>query len=419
MYKRATLNNGIRVVYEKIPYLRSVSAGIWVRTGSRNENEQNNGISHFVEHMMFKGTVNRSAKEIAESIDNVGGQLNAFTGKECTCYYTKTLDSHIDIAIDVLADMFFNSRFNNKDIDIEKNVVLEEINMYEDFPEDLVHDILSETVWDGNPLSFPILGNKECLERIDRDVILDYINKYYTPENCVISVAGNIEFEELLKLIEKYFKDWEFKESAANSDEKPEFLTNTKIKVKDTEQVHVCLGFEGIEHGKDELYSLLAVNNIFGGGMSSQLFQKIREEKGLAYSIYSYPSSYKGAGLFTIYAAMKPKHINDVIKLVGEEINKLISTGISEEDLEKSKNQLKGSYILGLESTSSRMNSIGKSELLLGRINTPEQILQKIDDINMDKAKDIIERIFDINRVSVSAVGNIKGDINVKEIIGL
>jgi len=417
MLKKVTLDNGLRIVSEKIPYVRSVSIGIWVGAGSRNENEMNNGISHFIEHMLFKGTERRSAKEIAESIDNIGGQLNAFTGKECTCYYTKTLDSHIDIAVDVLADMLFNSKFLEKDIDIEKKVILEEIGMYEDSPEELVHDLLAEASWDGNPLGYPILGNQRCLQNISRQSIGEYMRDNYTPSNCVVSVAGNFEDERLVDLLSRYFNDWKTENRSPGGYGRVEFKAQTRLKEKDTEQVHICLGFNGIEHGDDKLYTLLAINNVFGGGMSSRLFQKIREEQGLVYSIYSYPSSYKNVGLFTIYAGMNPEHLPTVVRLIADEIKNIKKDGIKEEDLNKSKEQLKGNYILGLESTSSRMNSIGKSELLLGYINTHEEILDKIDRIDMDSVVEVLESVFDLDNVSFSAVGNIKEDIDLKALL--
>jgi predicted Zn-dependent peptidase len=417
MYKKFTLNNGLRIVCEKIPYVRSVSVGIWVGTGSRNETGANNGVSHYIEHMLFKGTEKRTAREIAACIDNIGGQINAFTGKECTCYYTKTLDSHISIAVDVLADMFFNSRFSQKDIDIEKKVILEEIGMYEDSPEELVHDILSETVWDGNSLGLPILGTQDGLRNINRDIMTDYLRHNYTPENSVIAIAGNFNEDTLIKLLEEKFGNWKVSNEIAAGYGNVIFITDVKIKEKDTEQVHICLGFDGIEHGNDDLYALLAVNNVFGGGMSSRLFQKIREEKGLVYSIYSYPSSYKNAGLFTVYAGMNPEHLKKVIILIAAEIKTLKKKGISSKELEKSKEQLKGNYILGLESTSSRMNSIGKSELMLGYINTPEEILEKIDAIDRDNLNKITENIFNLQKAAFSAVGNIKKDLDIEKLI--
>lgn len=418
MFKRVKLDNGIRIVCERIPHVRSVSIGIWVGTGSRSENQTNNGISHFIEHMLFKGTDKRSAKEIADSIDSIGGQLNAFTGKECTCYYTKTLDTHAEIALDVLSDMFFNSKFEKKDIDIERKVVIEEIGMYEDSPEELVHDVLSEVVWDGNALGYPILGTYDCLHGIDKDKIKGYLNDNYLPQNTVIAVAGNFEDERMVSLIEEKFSQWEASKDIQDGFQNAEFKAGTKIKEKDTEQIHICMGFKGIEHGNDQLYPLLAVNNVLGGGMSSRLFQKIREEMGLVYSIYSYPSSYKNAGLFTIYAGMNPEHLDKVLELITKETRHMLKEGISKEELEKSKEQLKGNYILGLESTSSRMNSIGKSEVLLGRIYNPDEILKKIDEVNAERVDEVIKRIFSSDKMSFSAVGNIKKDIDINKIIG-
>jgi len=391
--------------------------GIWVGAGSRNEKKEINGISHFIEHMLFKGTKKRSAKEIAESIDSIGGQINAFTGKECTCYYTKTLDTHIDIAIDVLTDMFFNSVFSEKDIDIERKVVLEEISMYEDSPEDLVHDYLSETVWENDAIGMPILGTYESLHNIERDTIVNYISEHYLPENTVIAVAGNFDDNVLIDIVKKNFGSWYSDRKPVKQFEKANFKVSNRIKQKDIEQVHICLGFEGIEHGNDDLYSLLAINNVFGGGMSSRLFQKIREERGLVYSIYSYPSSYCNAGLFTIYAGMNPEHRDTFLKLVMEEIKILIKHGISEEELAKSKEQLKGSYILGLESTSSRMNSLGKSELMLGKVYTPEEVLKKIDEVNNEIVREIIEKVFQMEKMSIAVVGNINEKIDLSKYI--
>lgn len=410
MFKKVTLDNGVRIVYEKIPHVRSVSVGVWIGAGSRNESPRNNGVSHFIEHMLFKGTGKRSAKEIAENIDNIGGQLNAFTGKECTCYYTKTLDSHIDISMDVLADMLFNSKFRTSDIDLERKVILEEIGMYEDTPEDMAHDILTESVWEGHSLGYPILGTKECLNGIDKDIIRSYIDANYLPSNCVVSVAGNFDEDGLIPIIASYFGRWHGIPDVKGEVRNPVYKKSIKIKEKDTEQVHLCIGFKGIEHGSDELYTLLAINNIFGGGMSSRLFQNIREEKGLVYSIYSYPSSYKNAGLFTIYAGMNPERLKEVIQLVKEEVILLAEKGITSDEIAKSKEQLKGNYILGLESTSSRMNSIGKSELMLGKIYTPEEVLARIDKISMENVQGVIKKVFDLDTYSLSVVGNVKNE---------
>ena len=363
--------------------------------------------------MLFKGTINRSAKQIAESIDAIGGQINAFTGKECTCYYAKTLDTHLNVSLDVLSDMLFNSKYASGDIKVEKKVVVEEIGMYEDSPEELVHDIFSEMVWSGNSLGYPILGTQECIDRFDRKMINQYMQETYTPDNTVISVAGNFNEDELIENVKKYFGHWKNDKVYSKNYSPAEYKTDRIIREKDTEQVHLCMGFKGIEHGDDKIYSLLALNNIFGGGMSSRLFQKIREEKGLVYSIYSYPSTYKTAGLFVIYAGMNPEYLQTVIDLAKKEIDLLIKKGVSKDELNKSKEQMKGNFILGLESTNSRMNSIGKAELMLGRINTPEEVLQKMDNVTMDNIREVIDMVFKYDKLSMSAVGNLKGDIQI------
>ncbi len=419
MYNKFALKNGLRIVCEKIPFVHSVSIGVWVGCGSRNESLTNNGVSHFIEHMLFKGTTKRSAKEIAETIDNIGGQINAFTGKECTCYYTKTLDTHMEIAMDLLSDMLFNSKLDPKDIEIEKKVILEEISMYEDSPEELVHDILSENVWKNNTLGYPILGTNDSLQAINRDSILEYIGQNYIPNNTVIAIAGNFDYAKLEEIINKFFGEWKASEeqNINFNKAKAEFISNVTIREKDTEQAHICLGFNGYEHGSEKLYTLLAINNIFGGGMSSRLFQRIRESKGLVYSIYSYPSSYISAGLFIIYAGMNPEHVSTVTEMIIDEIQYLKKNSITGEELDKSKEQLKGNFILGLESTSSRMNGIGKSELILGRTYTPEEILKKIDNIKIDDVNEIIQTIFDLENTSFSAVGNLNKNFDFKKLI--
>lgn len=405
MYIKHKLDNGVRIVAEEIKYVNSVSIGIWVKVGSRNEDEGNNGISHFIEHMLFKGTKKRTAKEIAGTIDKIGGQLNAFTAKECTCFYAKVLDTHFDIALDILSDMFFNSTFSENEIEKEKGVVLEEIGMYEDSPEDLVHDIFNQSVWSKNPLGMPILGTEETLKAIKRQDIIDYIDSNYTPENIVISVVGNFDKEHVLSEIEKIFsKHKSFKKDKAIINE-PVFTPIYKHKEKNTEQAHLCIGFKGFELSNKYTYPLLVLSNIFGGAMSSRLFQKIREEKGLAYSVFSYPSSYTDCGILSIYAGMKPNQLDYVIELIIEEINQIKANGISEEELYDSKEQIKGSYILGLESTSGRMNSIGKSELLLDKIYSPKEIIELIDAVTMDDINHVINLVFNIEKMGAAIIG--------------
>ena len=414
MFQKNSLINGIRVVTEHISYVNSVSIGVWVKVGSRHESLANNGVSHFIEHMLFKGTKNRTAKEIANSIDKIGGQLNAFTSKEVTCYYAKVLDSHFDIALDVLADMLLHSNFTEEDIEKEKGVVIEEIGMYEDTPEDLVHDLFTQGVWSENPLGMSILGTDETLGRMTRKDILEYFNSSYTPENIVISVVGNFNQGEILEKIRKYFEDVTCEKNCNIAIERPDFSSKYIVRSKETEQIHLCVGFNGVDVTNKGFYPMLIMNNVFGGAMSSRLFQKIREERGLAYSVFSYPSSFQDSGLFSIYAGMKASQLKTVSELVMEEINSIITNGISEEELFDSKEQLKGSYILGLESTSGRMISIGKSELLLNKINSPAEILEKIDKVDMSSVNDIIKTVFDTKKMGAAIIGSVDKDMDLK-----
>ncbi|HBM81227.1 MAG: pitrilysin family protein [Clostridiales bacterium] len=416
MYTKDKLKSGITIVTEDIPYVNSVSIGVWIANGSRNENKYNNGISHLIEHMLFKGTPNRSARKIAEDIEGIGGQINAFTGKEATCFYVKVLDEHIDIAIDVLSDMLQNSTFKDEDLTREKGVISEEINMYEDSPEDLVLDLLSQAMWPDTSIGYPILGTFDTLKSIGREMIIKYMKDYYTADNTVVSVTGNFDREHLIKMLEMKFKNLERKGKIPQYD-KPELNNSVLYKAKDIEQIHLSLGLPGIEIGNDDLYTLLIINNIFGGGTSSRLFQVIREEKGLAYSIYSYPSSYKNTGAFSIYAGLNPKYIAEVVKLIREEIEKMKITGINEEQLKKSKEQLKGNYILGLESISGRMFGMGKSELLTDKIYEPKEIVSKIDHINIDDVNRVIKNIFGRGIISAAAVGKLNKHFDLERIL--
>ncbi|MBU5677469.1 insulinase family protein [Alkaliphilus sp. MSJ-5] len=404
MYKRYTLENGLRVVTEYIPFVKSVSIGVWIEAGSKHENTINNGISHFIEHMVFKGTDKRTAKDIADIIDSVGGQINAFTSKECTCYYTKVLDSHYDLAIDLLSDMLFNSKFDPIEIEKERSVILEEINMYEDSPEDLVHDILSQTLFKNNSLGMPILGTEDTLHNIDREMILQYMDEYYVSNNAVLSIAGNFDEKKLLETINDKFSTWSNNNNLNKAYETINYNFEVVSKYKEIEQTHLCIGFKGAELDSNDVYPLLILNNVLGGSMSSKLFQSVREERGLAYSIYSYPSIYKNGGSLVIYAGTNPNQVEEVTKIIYNEIKDIISNSLSEDEINKSKEQLKGNYILGLESTSSRMTSIGKSELLRNRIYSQKEIIDKIDSVNSADIQRVIQRIFKLDEVTITTV---------------
>jgi len=394
LYKEYILKNNLTVIYERLDHLKSVSFGVWIGAGARYETRINNGISHFIEHMVFKGTKTRTAKDIACEIDRIGGEINAFTGKDCTCFYTKTLNSDLEIAVDILSDMLINPVFNPVHIGTEKKVVLEEISMYEDDPEELVNDLLSEEMWNGSPLGFPILGTAESLESITREDLLDYMSLFYVPDNCVISVVGNFEEEHLIDVIDKYFGSWKPLGYCSISNKRPSLTERFLFRKKEIEQTHLSIGFRGLPMEDRRMYALMALNNIIGGGMSSRLFQSIREELGLVYSIYSFPTSFRDCGMFTIYAATNPEKVNTVIECIGTEIKNLVLYGITESELLRSKNQLKGNYCLSLDSTSGLMTAIGKSKIITGRVHDPEEVLKRIDSITINDISDIINWIF-------------------------
>lgn len=415
MFRLKKLSNRVTIVAEKLPSVRSVAFGLWVANGSRHEKYSENGMSHFIEHMMFKGTKKRTAKQIADEMDRIGGQLNAYTTKEYTCYYFRTLDNHFNQALEILSDMFFNSTFQNKEIEKEKQVILEEINMYEDSPEELVHDLIQKAVWEDSSLGQPILGTSDTISTFNDQSLLSFYNKRYRPENTVIALAGNFDYDKIFNEIEEKFSQWNIHEEDDYEHTVPKYNPQVVTKSKNIEQIHICLNFPGIHSGSDKAYDLITLNTIFGGGMSSRLFQKIREERGLAYSVYSYPTNYKDTGLFTIYGGMNPSQTTEVIKLIMNEIQLIKKEQISNEDLVKTKEQLKSNYIMGLESTGSRMSSIGKSQLILNRIKTPDEIIEKIDQVTQDKLTELIDDIFDFSKLSLSIVGKID-TIHLKEI---
>ena len=395
MHEIIKLSNGLRVVLENISHVKSVTAGVWIGAGSYRETAGNNGISHFIEHMLFKGTKNRTAKQIAEEIDDIGGQINAFTGRDCTCFYAKVLFNHVDIAVDVISDMLFNSLFDDGDLALERSVVAEEISMYEDAPEEVVHDLLTEQAWRGSPFGQSILGTKEILESITKENIQAYMAENYTPENSVFSVVGSFERGRLIALLEEKFGGWASSSAPLGVIDVPKFYSAHAEVSKDIEQAHLCLGYKAIERGHELAYPLMVVNTILGSGMSSRLFQNIREEKGLVYSIYSYQSIFEETGLFTIYAGMNPARLGQVRELIEAEIKRLKTDSISDYELQKCKEQLKGSLILGLESTSARMHSFGQSLLLTGRIQTLDETVEKIDSVDLDKVRRVIKLVFD------------------------
>lgn len=401
MIKKYTCQNGVKVVFENIPTVRSVAIGVWIGTGSRNETVVNNGISHFLEHMFFKGTTTRNAREIAEAFDSIGGQVNAFTSKEYTCYYAKVLDNHAQFALEVLADMFFHSTFVEEELIKEKNVVYEEIKMYEDTPDDIVHDLLSKAIYQGHSLGYPILGTEETLSKFTSDMLKDYMHNMYTPEHVVISIAGNVS-ELFIKEVEKLFGFYEGGNRVKEED-KPIFHYEQNVRKKETEQAHLCLGFEGLPVGHDDIYSLVLLNNILGGSMSSRLFQDVREQKGLAYSIFSYHSAFEDSGIVTLYGGTGSNQLEQLFETIQETLATLKRDGITEKELANSKEQLKGSLMLSLESTNSRMSRNGKNELLLGKHRTLDEMVEQIDSVTKDSVDKMATEIF-TDKYSVSLI---------------
>ncbi|MGE7595165.1 M16 family metallopeptidase [Peribacillus frigoritolerans] len=399
MIKKYTCQNGVRIVLENIPTVRSAAIGVWIKTGSRNETPELNGVSHFLEHMFFKGTTKRNAREIAESFDSIGGQVNAFTSKEYTCYYAKVMDNHASYALEILADMFFNSTFDGEELKKEKNVVYEEIKMYEDTPDDIVHDLLSKAVYENHPLGYPILGTENTLETFNSDTLKKYVHDMYTPDKVVVSIAGNVD-EKLIKEVESYFGSYQGGEDRLEL-VKPSFHENRITRKKDTEQAHLCLGYNGLEIGNDKTYSLITLNNILGGSMSSRLFQDVREQRGLAYSVYSYHSSYQDSGMVTVYGGTGTNQLDSLYETIQETLDTLKRDGITEKELRNSKEQLKGSLMLSLESTNSRMSRNGKNELMLGEHRSLDDIIIKIDEVTEDSVNELANQIFTEHSLSL------------------
>lgn len=392
MIKKYTCQNGVRIVLEEIPTVRSVAIGIWVKTGSRYETREQNGISHFLEHMFFKGTENRSAQEIAESFDRIGGQVNAFTSKEYTCYYAKVLDTHTKVALDLLADMFFHSVFDENEIAKEKGVVLEEIKMYEDTPDDIVHDLLSKAIYGNHPLGYPILGIEETLQTFSGDTLRQYMHHAYRPENVVVSIAGNIN-EIFINDVEARFGHYEAGKEQFRI-EKPSFYQEKLARKKETEQAHLCIGFQGLPFGHEDIYSVIIANNVLGGSMSSRLFQEVREKRGLAYSVYSYHTAFEDSGYLAIYGGTGANQLDSLYETIQETLHLFVKEGISEKELTNSKEQLKGNLMLGLEGTNSRMSRNGKNELLLRKHQTLDEIIDMIDAVQKEDVDRMIKEIF-------------------------
>lgn len=408
---------GSTIVVEPMAHLHSVSVGIWAKAGSAAEDKQISGVSHFLEHMLFKGTEQRSALDIAAAMESLGGVLNAFTGKEYTCYYTRSLDEHFDQSLELLADMYNNSLLDAEEFAKEKNVIIEEINMYEDSPDDRAIDLLSSILWPDHPYGRAISGTLDTVSALTRDQLAAYRQSKYSPENTVISVAGNVDQQYVIDAVNKYF--------SANSGEKNHTFACTSAPVssstygyiyKNIEQTHVCLGFPGISIADDDYYATQVLINALGGGASSRLFQEVREKRGLSYSAYAYMDTYSAGGSIAAYASTRPSNIGELINVMVEEIANVAAHGLVDGEIEKSKTQLKGGLLLGMESSSNVMNRLGRLQLQLGRILPVGETLEKLMQVNREDIERVCNRLLKPGYLSMAIVGPEQYEVDPKEL---
>ncbi|MCP9442913.1 MAG: insulinase family protein [Nitrospira sp.] len=408
-YRKRILDNGIRLVTERIPTLKSVTVGMWVNAGSRDETPLEAGFSHFLEHMLFKGTETRSATDISREIDALGGEMNAFTTRETTTFYVKVLDQHLPQALELLADLLYRSRLSPKEIEKEKQVVLEEIRMVQDDPEDLVQELHTGLVMGRHPLSRPVLGQESTIARLRRDDLRRYLARHYQPQDMVLAVAGNFDQNRLDRVIDRVFGNHfsAVSPDGANGRKRwpPEICGGVILKRKPLEQVHLCVGLKGVAAGHKDRYVVSALNNILGGSVSSRLFQEVREKRGLVYSIYSFLSGYSDGGTITIYAGTRAHEVERVLELIQREIRKMMAHGVEKEELRRAKEQMKGSLMLSLESSHSRMNKLAKDELIAGQHTSLEQMLTDIDAISQACVARVAQSLFDPKTLAITCLG--------------
>ena len=405
--RRSILPNGLRVVSERMVGAPSVSLGIWVENGSRFETREQSGISHFLEHVLFKGTARRSAAQIAEEIDAVGGVLNAFTGKEYTCYYARVLAEHVSIAIDVLTDLFLHSQFESEEIERERTVVLQEIAQAEDTPDEYIHDLFSLQYWPDHPLSFPICGTSETVRSFGRQDFVDFLAARYRPDRLIVAAAGEIAHES----VEEWARDFAHLGGATEpvNSTLPQERRGVFVVEKPLEQVHVCLGTAGLPQTAAERFAAYLLNTALGGGMSSRLFQEVRERRGHAYAVYSFLSSYRDAGYLGVYVGTAAEWVDEVIRVIVKELRSLVSEGLRPDELIRVKNQLKGNILLGLETSDSRMSRLAKSELYFRRDFSLAEVAASIDATTNDEIIGLAERLFTAETIAVAVLGNLGG----------
>ncbi len=416
MYRKTVLDNGITVISEEIGTVRSVSIGVWVKCGSRNEEASINGAAHFIEHMLFKGTRTRSALDIAAEIDSVGGVLNACTGKELTSFYVKIPDYHLSLAIDLLADILKNSLFDPQEMEKEKSVILQEIHMVEDTPDDFIHDFFGEMFWNGHPLGLPVLGNEQSVAGFPRETLVRFFAEHYLGDRLVLTAAGNLKHDALVDLVARSFGSLE-RYSGKEKDQTPLVKSRIGLLEKDLEQVHIIIGSLSHSFASPDRYAGFLMNVILGGSMSSRLFQEVREKRGLAYAIHSYLVSYGDTGMFGIYVGTGDDKIAEVLEIIFAELTRLKTDLLTDKELLSAKEQIKGNFLLSMESTDNRMTRLAKNEIYLGRHVTPEETVEKIDAVSSEDIRELARGIFDPGIVSLAALGKVSEKVITQDML--
>ena len=398
------LDAGLRVVTEEMPALRSAAVGFWVGTGSRDEFDAVGGASHFLEHLLFKGTAQRSALEIANAVESVGGDMNAFTTQELTAFYVRVPDERLDLALEILSDIVWRPALSAADVESERQVILEEIRMRDDTPDDVVHELFGSTLFPDHPLGREVLGTRASIEAMSRDAIADYHHRHYRPANVVVAAAGNVRHEEVVERVaDRLEAAGDRPERMQSPDSPPRKLA---VLARPTEQAHVVLGMRGLARGDDDRYALSVLNQALGGGMASRLFQEVRERRGLAYSVYSYRTSYVDTGAFAVYLGTAPGRLDEALGVVDAELERLVGEGgISADELEAAKGHLKGSIALSLESSASRMHRIGSNELTLGEVPTLDEVVARVDAVGPADVARVIERVLGRADRTLAVVG--------------
>lgn len=398
--EKTILDNGLKIVTEKIESVKSVSVGIWIKTGSRNETDRQAGITHFLEHMLFKGTESRSSYDIAMSMESVGGYLNAFTSSEYTCYYSRCLNTQFPRALDVLSDMVLHPSFPEEEIEKEKKVVIEEMKMYRDSPDDYLFEEFSNKLFEGHPLGRPIIGFEETVSAFDRQDLYEYMEERYQPWNILVAVAGNANHGEVVSMVSDYFGKLELRGEDQENPELPSYHVSNQMLTRDIEQTHLILGRRGLDYDHEDKYRLLLANTVLGGGMSSRLHQNVREKYGYCYSINTFNQSYQDTGVYGVYVGTDRDYVKHVRKLIENELEKLQQEPIPEKELSEAKAQLKGKLMLSLESMSNRMSRLAKSELYFNRFVTLDELIENIDRVEADQVQAFAREFFDKDRFS-------------------